>query len=299
MGEQNSKANLFLVGAMKAGTTGFLNVLGQHDDIYTCPVKEPHFFVNQLPRTLYEPSRFFSLEEYLDKDFPEPLHIAKIENVSQYEKIFSLSSSQRYLAEGSTAYLHCSETPERIRKYNPQAKIIVLLRDPLERAFSHFMMNQGKGRENRTFNEAMNQGLVDLDAGHLHWSSYLKMSCYDASIASFKANFDAVLLIRFEDFVKEREGVLKKVSEFLSVTTFNDTEVGQKNASRSLRFQKLFYFLKQLGLKDYFSKLFGNKFKQRLYTWVSKRDKPEMALDADTKERLEDYFKEQSRAWYY
>ena len=138
------KVNLFVVGAMKAGTTSFMERLAGHPDVYVSPVKEPHYFINELPENLYEPSRFFDLDHYLMKDFPEPLHICKVERLEQYERIFSLAETQNYRAEGSTAYLHAPESAGLIHAYNPEAKLLLLVRDPLKRAYSHYQMDLGK-----------------------------------------------------------------------------------------------------------------------------------------------------------
>ena len=78
------KCNLFIIGAMKAGTTTFVDLLNNHPEIYMSPVKEPHYFINSLPKQLYDPSRFFNLDNYLEKKFPEPLHITKVETEKQY-----------------------------------------------------------------------------------------------------------------------------------------------------------------------------------------------------------------------
>ena len=86
---QKTKTNLFVVGAMKAGTTSFIDLLSQHPEIYAPPVKEPHYFVDQLPLSLYDPGRFFNLNDYLEKEFPKPLHITKIETSGQYKKIYA------------------------------------------------------------------------------------------------------------------------------------------------------------------------------------------------------------------
>lgn len=139
------KANLFVVGAMKAGTTSFTNLLSKHEQIYCPPVKEPHFFVEALPRSLYESSRFFNLNSYLENDFPKPLHITKIETLAQYRQLFTLAAAEAYRVDASTAYLHAEESAQRIHAYNPEAKIIILLRDPLQRAFSHYKMDLEKG----------------------------------------------------------------------------------------------------------------------------------------------------------
>ena len=100
---QKTKTNLFVVGAMKAGTTSFIDLLSQHPEIYAPPVKEPHYFVDQLPLSLYDPGRFFNLNDYLEKEFPKPLHITKIETSGQYKKIYAHCGTETYQLDASTA----------------------------------------------------------------------------------------------------------------------------------------------------------------------------------------------------
>ncbi len=291
---EEKKANLFIVGAMKAGTTTFLDLLSQHHDIYLSPVKEPHFFINELPKNLYEPSQFFNLTDYLHTKFPEPLHITKIENENEYKKLFSLSDDQKYLAEGSTAYLHAEESARLIHNYNPNAKIIVLLRDPLKRSFSHFKMNIGKGREINSFEKALVKEIELYNKNELTWNTYLGMSFYNKAIARYKNLFSEVLTIEFEALIRNRVETLNKVSQFLEIDSFSIKEIAHKNESKTLRFPKLFYFLKKLGLKDYFSILFNSSFKQWLFSKISKRKKQKIVLSEATSHKLETIFKKES-----
>ena len=148
------QANLFLVGAMKAGTTLLMDLLSQHPEIYVSPIKEPNFFVEEVPEELYDPSRFFSLEKYFKKDFPNPLHIANVNTLQDYRKLFSISTHEKYRLEGSTMYLHAPNTPQRICQYNNDATIIIIKRDPLDRAYSHYNMLTGLSRELRLLKAA-------------------------------------------------------------------------------------------------------------------------------------------------
>ena len=67
---KKNKANLFIVGAMKAGTTSFNELLTNHPEIYFSPIKEPNYFINDQPKSIYEPSRFFNIDSYFKNQFP-------------------------------------------------------------------------------------------------------------------------------------------------------------------------------------------------------------------------------------
>jgi hypothetical protein len=293
---ESKKANLFVVGAMKAGTTFFTEILSQHPQIYLSPIKEPHYFINSLPKNLYEPSRFFSLENYLANDFPVPLHIAKVEKLDQYQKLFSLASEAHlYRAEASTAYLHAPESAGLIHEYNPNAKIIILLREPIKRAFSHYNMDKGLGRVKMEFETFVKDEIVKYNNGALPWNSYLGMSFYNNAINRYQSSFEDVLVVNFEDLTKNKTGTLKAISEFLNINDFTVANVERTNETKQLRFQKLFYFLKQLGLKDYFSHLFSENFRQGIFRIVSTDKKPSINLLEETLDKITQIFNKESR----
>jgi hypothetical protein len=290
------KANLFIVGAMKAGTTTFSNMLKEHPNVYFSPVKEPNFFVNELPTALYEPSRFFNIDRYLKDDFPKDLHIARISTLNQYRKLFSLSEKEKYLAEASTVYFHTEESAKMIYDYNPESKIIILLRDPIKRAISHYKMNLGKGREIRSFEKAIKTDLNLYYKKKLPWYSYLGMSLYDKNVDKYRSLFENVLIINIDDIETKKEKVIKSLFEFLDIEPMDSYLLSHKNKSRNLRYQKVFYFLKKMGLKDYFSKYFKTSFRQRLFKMLSTNNKKELVLSNDLLGELNIIFKAESNS---
>ncbi len=283
--------NLFIVGAMKAGTTSFVEILAKHPDIYVPPIKEPHFFIHELPKTIYTPSRFFSLNKYFENDFPKPLHITKIYDKKHYKKLYTLGLNKRFYVDASTCYLSAPESASLIKNYNPTAKIIIILRNPLDRAFSHFTMNTGLGRENRSFNKAIEEELLAFKNNQLSWSSYIGMSLYKEAINRYNTGFKDVLILRFEELYSKKAETLEKVSTFLKIEAFNVQNTIHKNKGRQLRFQKLFYYLKKMGLKDYFSKLVPQNTRQKLFKIASTQKQKTPKLTTEIKQQLKTVFK--------
>lgn len=291
---EEKKVNLFLVGAMKAGTTSLVEILSKHPDIYVSPIKEPHFFVDALPKQLYEPSRFFNLEKYLEKTFPQPLHITKIETLKQYKKVYSLINNQKYLLDASTMYLHAPEVAQKIYQYNPQAKIIIIKRNPLKRAFSHYNMLVGLSREKRTFNEVIHEEIIHYNNNNLKWYSCLGMSFYNSAIKEYKKLFKEVLVLDFETLIQNQPLVYKQLQSFLNLNFKINQPLIKKNVSRTPRFKNLFFFLHKIGIKDYFSVLFSSNFKQQIYRLLSSNKKEEPMLTLKVKQELENIFKKES-----
>lgn len=290
-----AKANLFVVGAMKAGTTSFMELLSQHPQIYVSPIKEPNYFVDEMPRRLYNPSRFFDLKTYFDKQFPNPMHIANLDQEEDYAKLFSLAKDELYLAEGSTAYLHAAETPARIAAYNPKARIVILTRDPLKRAYSHYKLDRSKGRTPKGFQALLQAEIKDYEAGKLDPFGYLGMSFYDRAIARYRALFDQVFVMPMESLAADQSQAMSDLAAWLEITPFEKRqEEVKRNAGKTLRFQKLFYILNRLGLKDFFSKWVGTQTRQRLFHALSKKKESGIQLSESLQTQLTEIFQKES-----
>src|SRR5690625_5018834 len=125
------KVNLFILGAPKCGTTSLYTYLNSHPEIFMSPIKEPHYF---------------------NTDSGERGITDKIE----YEKLFCQSiEQQKYRGEASTWYLYSNIAVTSILKYNPNARFIVMIRNPCEMAPSLHKQLQLNRRETITdFREA-------------------------------------------------------------------------------------------------------------------------------------------------
>lgn len=250
MASENRKANLFVVGAMRAGTTSFMELLAQHPEIYTSPIKEPHYFSETLPETIFEPQSSSVLAEYFKKEFPRPIHRAHVKKLTDYHKLFGKATSEKYRAEGSVSYLHEPNAASKIKHYNPDAKIIVLVRDPLKRAKSHYQMNKGLFREKRSFEAVMKAEIEAYQNGRLPWYSTLGMSFYKAPILNYKKHFeDNVLVIALEDLVSNTKKITTEISTFLNIGSFETNSLSKLNNNKSLRFKKVVGVLHYLKLK--------------------------------------------------
>ena len=289
------KVNLFVVGAMKAGTTSFVDLLSQSEEIYIPPIKEPHYFVKHLPKSIYTPSRYFNLDHYFEREFPKPLHIAKLSDLNQYQKIYSLAKPKhRFLVDASTCYLNSPESAKRIFKYNPEAKIIILLRDPLKRAISHYHMDVGLGRTLRSFEDEILDNIEAYKNGVLSDWSYLNMSLYTEQFENFKTYFGKQLLVlEFENLVRNNMVEFEKLNQFLALNDkLNNLPV--QNKTRNLYFPKLNNILIKTGVKDVFSKIVPGKMKQALFRLITSQRKPEIQISEETRSVLKLLFDDKS-----
>jgi hypothetical protein len=126
MNKERQIPNLFIIGAMKSGTTYLHDLLSSHPDIFMSTVKEPCYFVEQNELKRIAPS-MWGMGIWKSRD--------------NYLDLFSGSGSEKYRGESSTLYTYfplLQGVPERIYQFNPNAKLIYLIRNPLQRTLSHY-----------------------------------------------------------------------------------------------------------------------------------------------------------------
>lgn len=137
--------NFLIIGANKAGTSSLWAYLKQHFSIYMSPIKEPMFFTTE--------------GKVLDIDRPGNEIVLKgaTNNIENYLSLFEGVSNEKAIGEASTAYLHNPVAAGRIKHYIPHAKLIALLRDPVERAYSNYLMYVRWGLETLDFAQAIKE----------------------------------------------------------------------------------------------------------------------------------------------
>ncbi len=176
--------NLFLVGAAKAGTTSLYRELARHPAIYMSPMKEPHFFSQIEPAP--ERKAFFP-------------HVT---GEDEYLALFEGATTEELLGEASTSYLWDGQAAERIKRVVPEARILIMLRDPVDRAYSQYWNDVREGIERRSFLDAL---VEEQRSGPGAWGvSSLHIDCgrYADQVERYLDRFGArVQVLFFEDFV--------------------------------------------------------------------------------------------------
>ena len=190
--------NLFIVGAPKAGTSSLYKYLKKIPGIYMSPVKEPHYF---------------SKKAVPENHYTNPIHDKK-----KYLKLFKNSHDEKFIGEASVWYLSDPDSYKLIYEAVPKAKILIMIRDPIERAFSHYLMFASRNFfKTSSFHEQIHHEIkcgVDLTKPHIR----LRAGFYFEDIKKFIEKFGnkQVKLLIFEEFVHDAKKKLKEVLEFLS-----------------------------------------------------------------------------------
>ena len=189
--------NVFIVGVGKAGTSSLCDYLGQHPDVYVSPVKEPHYFSRA----------------------DHPLEPA-ISEEADYLRLFRGARDERVLLEASVSYFWDADSPSAIRAAVPEAKAIVLLREPVARAYSHYWHAVRYGAEPRSFLEAVADELAGRRPPHhgRRVEPYIRRGRYLEALQRFRSVFGPDLLVLLlDDLTARPREVLVRVFEFIGV----------------------------------------------------------------------------------
>lgn len=205
--------NFIIIGAAKGGTSSLYDYLTQHPSIYSCVVKEPNYFAMYYDRGI----------NWYKSCFPTTL---KKYNVETFER------KKFVTGEASTQYYWYPHTPKRIKKILPKVKLILLLRNPIDRSFSHYNMNVNGGKEVLSFEEAIDQ---EKERTHEEYKkileneyyfspkytlqAYLAKSIYVNFLSEWLKHFSLqqFLIIKSEDFYNNPNKIYNEVLEFLNL----------------------------------------------------------------------------------
>ena len=192
------KVNLFIVGTPKAGTTSLHHYLNEFPEILMSIRKEPDFFSD---REIQEQGLYYGN--------------SRINTLSKYNSLFSSWTDESIIGEASVSYLFYPDVPERIKLYNENSKIIIMLRDPIERAFSHYLMDYRLGLTSDTFEEEFDK------KNTLNFQQYFLLGNYFHQVKRYLDIFgkENVHIIWYSDFKENTANELNKVISFLEINT--------------------------------------------------------------------------------
>ncbi len=276
--EQKAHPDFFIIGAPKSGTTALSEYLRQHPDVLFSQPKEPHFFNDDFSHRYTE-----TLEEYLD--------------------CFSHGSGEeKAVGEGSVFYLYSKTAVSNILKRNPNARFIVMLRNPVEAAYSwHWQSVYSFGEHIDDFEAAWraqeprqrgeNLPLYNRVSEALHYGPLFSYSTQLKRLFEQVAR-EQVLVILYDDFKSQPDAVYDQALKFLSLPPHQLEKYDRINASKQLRWSWVARAVNAIGaLKRSMGINKGIGVLTRLKRWnTSYRERP--SLSPKFRAELEEYFRE-------
>jgi len=262
------KVDFFIVGAPKAGTTSLCHYLNEHPEIVMSRQKETDFFSDE------------SLQKqglYYGKN--------RVDKIEKYHNLFPTLQEKKY-GEASVSYLFYEDVPKKIKEYNSNGKIIIMLRNPVERAFSHYLMDYRLGLIIPPLEEFFERELNNKKS-KLFYQQYIELGLYFEQVKRYLDTFGSenTHIIFYQDFKNDIEEVIRKAYYFLGVDNSFKPRVEKKHNTFSRPKNNLIRIVYSfVGLRKFLKWLIPKNLVKRIKNTLFKKDeKPELNIELRNK----------------
>lgn len=258
-----------VIGAFKAGSTSLHHYFGQHPGVFMTKVKEPNFFAfDSKNKAHVEMNR----QQFM------------VTRLAEYESLFDDASADQIKGEVSPYYLYSSVALQRMKEIVPAIKIIACLRNPVGRAYSHYLMRLRSGKETKSPEEAFSEDAF-----------WVKASLYADAIQSYQQIFgqDQLKFVLFDDLINDPQTLMSELFSFIGVDPDFQVNTDYRfNPGGTPKFPWLHHGLSALkripGLRQYTPPFIRN----RLARIRDKNLAPAEVLSMDVQQQWLEYYRD-------
>lgn len=225
------RPNFFIVGAPKCGTTAMFDYLGRHPEVFVPRRKEPAYFGRDLDTGTFADMRYFTRDR------------------ASYLELFADARDERRLGEATVWYLYSDTAPREILEFAPDARVVIMLRQPVEMLHSLHAQRLVSGAEHiESFAEALAAEPARAQGEQLGRYAfvvkglrYREIARYSRYVARYLETFGAerVLVLLFEDFVRDTAGVYAQTCRFLGIDDSFRPEFERVNPNTIVRSRRV------------------------------------------------------------
>lgn len=281
--------NFLIFGVQKAGTTSIYSYLKQHPQVFMSPRKETDFFCRDL-----------SVPIPADESRLTRGGRQRILTIEDYEALFARATDEVAIGEASPNYLFAHENAASgIKKYVPDAKLIAILRNPVERAYSDYLMHVRQVVGNRK--------PLALQVKESAQSSHtLLKGRYYEGVKHFLETFGAeqVKIFLYDELRQDSVGLMRQIYEFIGVDPSFEADTGKKQQTAQVPKNQSIHQLLQTNnpvrslagsiLRKVMPEEKRQKLRSRLIA-ANSAGKEELPLSAEDRQLLEVYYREDVR----
>lgn len=278
--------NFLLVGAAKSGTTSLYFYLSQHPEIYMSPIKEPKFLTTKIVKFPHKGPG----DEIVDRGVVKDFH--------SYKALFENVREEKAIGEASADTLYYYQCIPFIKEVLGNVKILIILRNPVDRAFSAYAHMVRDGRETLSFERALEEEEKRIkDNWEFIWH-YKRVGLYYEQIKAFMEAFSETKIVLFDDLKTSPLKLIKDIYRFLGVNPAFTPNLSIKyNVSEIPRFRKLQEFLLEdkpvkLHIKKGLTRLVPSAYISKARNFVLKMNLRRLKIKAKTRKKLIEYYKE-------
>jgi Sulfotransferase family len=296
--------NFFIVGAPKTGTTSLYHYLRQHPQIYLSPVKEPCYFASEVrlesfSREFVSGARRKSLRlrQFLEGPMTGIDPGGIVANLEDYLSLFKNVDGETAIGEASVCYLWSPTAAANIRSRIPEAKIVIILRDPAERAFSQYLQYAATGLVGISFREHIERSARNTRREFRTLYPLLEYGLYYRQVKAYLELFpNANIQIYFyEEAWRDPPAFLRALFEFLEVDSGFTVDVSRRNLQRRApRVLTSYYLFSKSGIGPRLKALAPKAIRDRARPLLFKSH-DSLRMDASDRRYLCDYYRDDVR----
>lgn len=285
-----NQPNLFIVGQPKSGTTALHQFLGQHPEIFMSSIKEPHFFCSDFHQ---QSDRYYGSRRFFD-----------FRDEASYLKLFEPASTEKIRGESSTNYLYSQVAAQNIYRFNPEAKIIIILREPAQFLYSlhsHYVKFTEENEADFVTALALEpqrkqEGVSSPRVTSPEYLFYLERVKYYDQVKRYYDLFDPsqIKVVVFEEFRSENERVYREILEFLAVDNNFIPEYEAVNVNKEVKFKALNNLVNNPILKNISKNLLSQEFNEFVRDRIVERflwyQAPKQTMPEELKQQLKEKY---------
>ncbi|MFM2123943.1 MAG: hypothetical protein RL328_394, partial [Acidobacteriota bacterium] len=184
--------NFFIAGAPKTGTTSLYHYLDQHPQVYMSTIKEPHYFASEIRESNIAPHRRRAIAQegsdarsFLAGSMDHKRFGGIVDSWPAYLRLFENATRQTAIGEASVCYLWSPSAAANIAASIPHAKIIILLRDPADRAFAQYLHGRSHGAILGSFRQHIDECLAHRSTQLSEHHPFLEFGLYAEQIRRY------------------------------------------------------------------------------------------------------------------
>ena len=256
-----------IIGAPKCGTASMMRYLADHSQIHFLVGEEPHFYT------------------YTAEGRPH----WGVGDIDEYSERFAEAGPEQLRGEKSSWYLYSETAAQQIEKYAPDTKCIALLRQPVDRAYSHWSFRVQNGWETLSFRDAIEAEEERIANGAFWGTHYMCAGRYHEQLRRFYDHLgpDQVRVLWFEELVRDSDAVVRDALSFLGLepeatvdtsTVHNETRFPQFQWLNKLRHSNWVRRASRRLIPRFARPLVGN-----LYQWINGGDRPALGPEYRSK----------------
>lgn len=283
------KPNFLIVGGAKSGTSSLYHYLKQHPDIFLPKIKEPLYFIRRDVLDKLNSKDIAIKNENLVDKLPK--------SFNEYLRLFNSVSNEKFIGECSATYLYYYRfSIPNIKNKLGDVKIIIILRNPVDKAFSQYKHLKRLGAEKLNFEESLELENERIKNNYSALYHYRNQCSYYNQVKAFKENFQDVLILKTDDLKNDPQKVLNKIIYFLGINKpFNFNTSKLYNVSdfipKSYRFYRFVNHPTTSKIRKSIWFILGNGLRSKARRIYHKKNNENLVISYKTEKLLKHYFK--------